>query len=117
MKNQPFGIKLKNAVNGLRHVWRAEVNFRRHVYVALLVLFGFALLQPALIWWALVVLCIVLVLAAELVNSALEAVLDHLHPERHPAIGLAKDMMAGMVLVAAIGAAVVGVLALVSTLS
>lgn len=62
-------------------------------------------------------LCIALVLAAELVNSSLEALADHLHPERHPEIGRVKDMLAGMVLIVSLGAAVIAALALVSTLS
>ena len=59
----------------------------------------------------LIALCIGLVIAAELLNSALEALIDHLHPEIHPAIGRAKDVLAGMVLVLSITAAVVGALA------
>lgn len=48
-----------------------------------------------------------MVLAAELFNSALEAALDHLHPERHDAVRIAKDCAAGAVLVLSLTAAAV----------
>ena len=66
------------------------------------------------VWWGLVTIAIALVLAAELVNSSVEALADHLHPQYHPAIGKVKDMAAGMVLVMAVAAAVIGVLAILS---
>ena len=47
---------------------------------------------------------------AELFNTALETLADHLHPERHPVVGAAKDIAAAAVLVAS-GAAVVAGLA------
>ena len=48
-----------------------------------------------------------LVLALELVNSAFERLIDHLHPEIHPEIRLVKDMAAGGVLVISVGALIV----------
>ncbi len=45
---------------------------------------------------------------AEAFNTALEALADAVHPERHEGVGRAKDVAAGGVLVAAIAAAVIG---------
>jgi undecaprenol kinase len=56
------------------------------------------------------------VLAAELMNSAFEALVDHLHPERHPEIRVIKDVASGAVLLTSIGALVVGFLLLCATL-
>lgn len=117
MKQQPFANTVRNAWAGIRHVWRAERNWRTEVYLGAAALGVFAGVRPAPLWWALIVLCIAFVLAAELANSALEALIDHLHPERHAAIGQVKDMLAGMVLVASAGAVVVGLMALFDTLS
>ncbi len=50
------------------------------------------------------------VLALELVNTALEHLADHLHPDDHPAIRMAKDCAAGAVLIAAAAAVVIGLL-------
>ena len=53
-------------------------------------------------------------LAIELVNSAFEALVDHLHPDIHPEIRIIKDMAAGSVLLSAAGAVIVGLLFLAS---
>jgi len=50
----------------------------------------------------LLVLASVLVLITELQNSALETAFDKLHPEQHPSIGVAKDMIAASVLLAVV---------------
>lgn len=47
-------------------------------------------------------------IAFEIVNAALEALLDHLHPDIHKQIRIVKDMVAGAVLLVVIGAVVVG---------
>ncbi len=116
MKNQSFRSKVANALAGLRVAWSAEHNFRTEVVLGVVTLGLFAVVQPAAAWWALIVLCITLVLAAEQVNSAFEALADLLHPERHPMVGKVKDMLAGMVLIVTLGVAAVAVLALVATL-
>ena len=63
-----------------------------------------ARLKPAPIWGALVVVAATAVLSAELFNTALERLADHLHPERHPEIRVLKDCAAGAVLIASIRA-------------
>ena len=90
---------------GIRAVYRSEPNFRIEVWAALLVL--------ALTLWlgaplAPILLSCGLVLALELVNSAIEATIDLLSPEHHPLAGLAKDAAAGAVFAAALFAALVG---------
>ena len=73
---------------------------KRLLPVAVLVL-----LRPAAIWWALLLMNCGLVLGAELMNTALEQTIDHLHPEIHPAIKVAKDCAAGAVLLFSLSAA------------
>lgn len=58
--------------------------------------------------WALVIGAIALVWTAEALNTAVESVADLASPERHPLAGRAKDAAAGAVLVASIGAALIG---------
>jgi diacylglycerol kinase len=62
--------------------------------------------------WALLVLAMGLVLAAEAANTALEALADRVAPDPHPLVGRAKDVAAGAVLIAALAAAAVGGLVL-----
>lgn len=116
MKNQPLTRKLRNAFVGIRYAWANEDNIRRHAAIALVTILVFLWLQPAWLWWGLIVLCIGLILAAELLNSAIEVLIDHMHPEIHPAIGQVKDVLAGMVLILSLTAGVIGVLAIVDTL-
>ncbi len=99
MKNRSFASRLAFALAGIRHAWRGERSLRTQGYVALALIPFMAWLDPAPHWWALTGVMVALVMAAELFNSALERLADHLHPERHPAIGLVKDCAAGAVLV------------------
>lgn len=117
MKNQSVTQKLNNAWNGISYTFKTENNFRFHCYSAATVIIFFFFLQPALIWWALILICIGLVIAAELANTAIENLVDHLHPEMHSAIGKVKDIMAGFVLSVSILAALVGLLAIIDTLA
>lgn len=113
MKNGSFFDRFGYAWSGVRTVWRREKSFRMHCGFALLALTVAAFTRPALIWWAIVGLCIALVFAAEMVNAALEYLIDRLHPEIHEEIKHAKDAAAGAVLLASIGTACVGVLMIV----
>jgi len=57
--------------------------------------------------WIALVLCCGAVMATEVMNTSLEYLADALHPERHPAVGRAKDAAAGAVLIAALAAVAV----------
>ena len=73
-------------------------------------------LRPASIWWAVTVLAAALVIAAELVNTALEHLADRLHLEQRPRIKIVKDCAAGAVLVLSIAALWLGTLMVWSVL-
>jgi undecaprenol kinase len=116
MKNRPFRERLMFALNGLGAAWRRESSFRTQATLAVLAAIVLVFLRPPLVWWAIIALTISVVLAAELMNSAFEALADQLQPERHPEIRVIKDIAAGGVLLASIGALIIGSLLLVSTL-
>jgi len=92
------------ALAGLRHAWQAERGVRLHLLAVLVVAGVLAWLRPPAEWWALAALACALVIAAELLNTAVEALADHLHPERDPAIAIVKDCAAAGVLIASLGA-------------
>jgi undecaprenol kinase len=103
-KNQPFPRRLRFAVSGLVQGFRAERNLR---YQAVALTFAAILLiavRPEPIWWAMVALASAMVISAELFNTALECLADHLHPEHHAQIRIMKDCAAAAVLVIAVGA-------------
>ena len=112
MKNRPFRERLGFALTGIRTGWLRESSFRTQTGIAALALIGLIVLRPAPLWWATVAVTVALVLALELLNSAMEAVIDLLHPGIDPAIKVAKDMLAGAVLLMS-GAALVVALAMV----
>ncbi|WP_137862293.1 MULTISPECIES: diacylglycerol kinase [unclassified Sphingomonas] len=109
MKGRPFRARLGFALAGIRAGWAREASFRSQARLAAAALLALLVLRPAPIWWGLVALCCAIVLALELVNSAMEAVIDLLHPGVHPSIGVAKDMLAGAVLVTSLAALAVAV--------
>lgn len=116
MKNKPLYSRFQFALAGIRTALQTERSLRTQAGVAIAVIPVMLILQPALVWWALVGLMITLVLAAELMNTALEHLADHLHPEHHPRIKIVKDCAAGAVLLLSLGALWVGALAVLSTL-
>ena len=114
MKNKQFYHRLGFAASGVSEAWQRERSFRTQVLLGLGATVFTVVFAPGLIWAAAVALSIALVLALELLNTAIECVIDHLHPEAAPEIKLAKDIAAGAVLMASIGAATVGLLMVVS---
>jgi diacylglycerol kinase len=108
VKGRPFHERLGFAVAGIRTGWGREASFRTQAGLAGLGVVALLVLRPAPVWWALVGLSMAAVLALELLNSAMEAVIDLLHPGIHPSIKIAKDMLAGAVLISSIAALVVG---------
>lgn len=108
-KNQSFVRRLGFALAGLAHALRAERSLRTQAVVFVLVVAALIGLRPAPLWWAAVMLASAGVLAAELFNTALEALLDHLHPDQHPRIRIVKDCAAAAVLIASLGAVAVAV--------
>ena len=109
VKGRPLSERLGFAVEGLRTGWRRERSFRTQVVAAGVAGAALLALRPAPVWWALVAIVVALVLGMELLNSAIEAVIDLLHPGLHTEIKAAKDMVAGAVLAISAAALVVAV--------
>jgi len=112
MKNQPVRRRLTYAAGGIRTALRTEASFRTQVLLAGMAAALLAVLRPPAVWIALCVVSAAGVLAAELMNTALEHLADRLHPEQHPAIRVAKDCAAAAVLLASISALLIGLLTL-----
>ena len=99
MKNQAFHHRLGFAMNGLRVAFKNEASLRTEIVAAVVAISVTVAIHPPLIWLALVVVMIALVLAAELFNTALEQLLDGLHPGQAEFVRIAKDCSAAAVLV------------------
>lgn len=101
-----FGYAFRGIVYAL-----GEQNMWVHVLATVVVISaGFYFEISATEWLVLLLIC-ALVMALEMVNSALEALADAVHKEKHPLVGKAKDMAAGAVLLAALFAiAIAGII-------
>lgn len=115
MKQEPFSPakrirSFKYAFQGISALMREEHNFRIHlVLLAAVVIAGFSFRISAG-EWCLCLLCFGMVLMAEAMNSAIEALSDLVMPDPHPLIKKAKDVAAAGVLLTAIAAAAVGLI-------
>jgi diacylglycerol kinase len=92
---------------------REEHNAWIHLTVTIVLIPVCFWLRLSLIEWTLILVCIGLVLAMELVNSAIERMADKISPKRDPDIGKIKDLSAGAVLISSIAAAIVALIILV----
>lgn len=87
------------AVNGIRAAFQQEAAFRQELMLAIVFLPLAFLLDVSPTDRVLLVLITVLVLIVELINSAIEAVVDRVGEEHHELSGRAKDMGSGAVMV------------------
>lgn len=115
MKNNGFTLRkriksFQFAFNGIKLLITKEHNAWIHCFAAVCVLIAGALLGLSHMEWIAVVVVIGAVLAAEAVNSSIEALADLVSPEYNEAIKRTKDLAAGAVLIMAIAAAIVGLI-------
>src|SRR5688500_13748163 len=100
------------AFAGLGYLLRTQRNARIHLLVGTAACALAAWLRVSRVEWAVIVFTIALVVILEGLNTAVEAAVDLASPAVHPLAKAAKDLAAGMVLVAAIASVAVGLLIL-----
>ncbi len=100
------------AIEGVLWATKSQPHLRWHFLGSIVVLLLALFFQVSALELVLLVFAIALVLFAELINTAVEVVVDMVSPDYHPLAKRAKDVAAGSVLVATVGAAVMGYLAL-----
>ena len=96
------------AFEGLAAVFMTQRNFRLQVFTGLAAAALAIFLDFSNIEWAILILTIALVLSFEMINTAIEVVVDLSTTEIHPKAKLAKDLSAAAVLINAIVALLVG---------
>jgi diacylglycerol kinase (ATP) len=111
----PFSLTRR--VRSFRFAWRGLVGVARSQHNAWIHASATVVTVAAGLWfglerveWALLVVTIAAVWTAEAFNTAIEALGNAVSPEHHPIVAVAKDAAAGAVLIAAVGAFVIGVL-------
>ena len=116
MKKDPLYKSFGYAFQGIFNTIRTERNIKIHCVAAILVTIFGIWLQISKTEWMICFILFGLILALELVNTAVEATVDLFTEERKPLAKKAKDAAAGAVLVAAIFAAVIGILIIIPKL-
>ncbi len=98
------------AGNGVKVAFKNEPNFRVHVVFAVVSILLAFYFQFSATKFAILVLTVMLVIILELINTAIEKVVDKISPHYSPLAKIAKDVSAAAVLIAAIGAILIGLL-------
>jgi diacylglycerol kinase len=111
---KPFSIRarlagFRHAFNGLFHTVRAEHNMWIHMIAAVLVIVSGLLFHITRAEWLMVIFCIGLVLTTEIINSAMERLVDLASPSFSEKARVIKDVAAAAVLIAAITALITGI--------
>ena len=110
---RPIQARAASSLAGLAQGWRREAAIRTHVTLSVAGLAGLTAAQAQASWLITGAVLMVAGLSCELINAAVEALLDRLHPERDDAIGAAKDMCSAaafLLNLAAAGAVAAGVI-------
>ena len=102
----------RHAFRGLWYVIKTQRNAWIHAVITILVVALSLWLGLSTLEWVGLILTIAFVWMAEIINTALEAVVDLASPQQHPLARVGKDVGAAAVLIAAFTAALVGVLIL-----
>lgn len=97
-------------IKGLKYAYRNEQNLAVDVGIALIVLIVGIIFKLNVTEWAIISLTVALVIGFELVNTAIEAVVDLVTEEYHPLAKVAKDTAAAAVFIMAIAAIIIGLI-------
>ena len=100
--------KFRNAFRGAKRGVRGQSSFFVHFFAAAAVIAAAAVLDVPLVEWCLLLLCIAIVLVAEMFNSALEWLAKAIDLKHNPHLAEALDIGSAAVLIASIGATIVG---------
>ena len=98
----------KYAFQGMFSALKTERNLKIHVTIMILVIIAGIVLKISKIEWIICIILFGLVIGGEMLNSAIETVVDIAMPDINPKAKFAKDAAAGAVLVLAIASAIIG---------
>lgn len=112
MQPEKFSIRsrvksISYALAGLRRFVIREHNARIHLVATIIVIITALLVGVTRTEAAILAIVIGMVWVAEIINTCIEHLADHITKERHPEIKIVKDLAAGAVLIAAITAVIV----------
>lgn len=103
-------VSFKHAFDGIACAFSEQPNFRIHVGVAITVCLMGTLLEVSIFEWIILLFTILWVILSEMINTAMEAIVDLITTEIHQEAKTAKDVAAGAVMLGAAGSVVIGCL-------
>ena len=103
-----FKKSFKDAYRGIVFVYKNEQNFRLQIFFSILVFIAMSLLGLTKGEKIVVSMLILLVLILEILNSVIEKFLDIIKPRMQIQVGIVKNIMAAMVLLASLSAVLIG---------
>ena len=98
------------SIDGLKYAYKYEQSMLIHIFATILAILLGLICQITLIEWCMVFIAIGIVLAGELINTAIEAVVDLVTLEIHPLAKIAKDCGSAATFVMSVIAAIIGCL-------
>ena len=102
--------KFKVALLGIKIVFKEETSFRYQI-VLMFITIGFGLfLGLSKLEWMAIIFATTIVFTFEMVNTAIENIIDMVSPDYHELAGKVKDISAGAVLISSLGALIIGAL-------
>ncbi len=105
--------RLRSFIYAFRGIWivaKSQPNFIIHIIAAIVAIACGIILGISTYEWLAVIIVIGVVLTAEVINSAIEDIVNFISPDKNQLAGKIKDMAAGAVLLAAIMALLVGII-------
>jgi len=116
-RERTWAEKFRDAFRGAKDGVRGQSSFFVHFFVAALVMMAAIVLKvdtPA--EWCLLLACITIVLTAEMFNSALESLAKAITDQLDPHVGRALNIGSAAVLIASLGAAIIGTIIFINRL-
>jgi diacylglycerol kinase len=100
----------KYAINGLLWAVKSQGNLQFHLFALIAVLLSGVYFKISTNEWLVVLVCVGMVISAEIFNSAIEEMVNFISPNFHQKAGLIKDLAAAAVLITALIAAICGII-------
>ena len=110
MKNKKLIDSFKYAFSGIVTAFKSEKNMKIHFTMMMLVIIFGILLKISLNEWLVCIMLFCMVIGSEMINTAVENVVNLAMPTKNEVAKNAKDISAGAVLVFAIGSAIIGLI-------
>lgn len=110
MKKKKLINSFKYAIDGIQAAYKKEQNLKIHTFIMILVIIAGIIFKINRFEWIVCIILFAFVIGAELMNTAIETLVDVIMPEINPRAKFVKDVCAGSVLAFAIGSAIIGLL-------